>query len=217
MHANVFWRVEYILNCAYRVVKTYEPHMPWNGWTKLTTITLDSHRISQTICEWIWYHCKYSRSNQQIRQYSWWFFFNDMANEVHELKGVKILRFPRYRHICLRAPGKCACNATNALQTQPRYRPMFSVSQECVYNEYCCISQKVKSKEKVYIIEKGKRFLQPSSVQGRLSTRLTFDGRVCWVYVEVESAAAPTMNEIIFLGSIVRKQAQRWAPSLRSN
>ena len=48
----------------------------------------------------------------------------------------KILRFPRYRHICLRAPGKCACNAINAFQTQPRYRHTFSVSQECVCNEY---------------------------------------------------------------------------------
>ena len=26
--------------------------MPWNGWTKLTTITLNSHRISQKTCEW---------------------------------------------------------------------------------------------------------------------------------------------------------------------
>ena len=46
-----------------------------------------------------------------------------------------IVWFPRYRHICLRAPGK-ACNAINALQTQPRYRHTFSVSQEWACNEY---------------------------------------------------------------------------------
>ena len=45
------------------------PHMPWNGWTKWTIITLDHHRISQTTCECIWYHCEYSRSNYEIRQY----------------------------------------------------------------------------------------------------------------------------------------------------
>ena len=46
------------------------------------------------------------------------------------------LRFPRYRHICLRAPDKCACNAIPALQAQTRYRHTFSVSQECACNEY---------------------------------------------------------------------------------
>ena len=46
------------------------------------------------------------------------------------------MRLPRSRHICLRAPGKCACNAINAFQTQLRYGHTFSVSQECVCNGY---------------------------------------------------------------------------------
>ena len=48
----------------------------------------------------------------------------------------KIWVFPRYKHICLRAPGKYACNAMSMLQTQPRYGYMFPVNQRCVYNEY---------------------------------------------------------------------------------
>ena len=48
--------------------------------------------------------------------------------------GVKILRFLRYEHIFLRASGKCACNAINALQTQPRYRHL--VYQRCGPNEF---------------------------------------------------------------------------------
>ena len=50
--------------------------------------------------------------------------------------GVKILRFPRYKHICLRAPGKCACNAINTLQKQPCYTYTFSVYQRCACNKY---------------------------------------------------------------------------------
>ena len=49
---------------------------------------------------------------------------------------VKKFRFPRYKHIFLRPPGKCACDAMNALQTQPRYTHTFSVYQRCAYNEY---------------------------------------------------------------------------------
>ena len=56
-------------------------------------------------------------------------FFNDMGDEVHE---PKILRFPHYRHICLRIPGKCA---SNALIAQLRYWHTFSVYQRCAYNK----------------------------------------------------------------------------------
>ena len=52
--------------------------------------------------------------------------------------GVKNLRFHWYRHICLRASGKRACNAINALQTQPRHT--ISAYQRYVYNEYLLFS-----------------------------------------------------------------------------
>ena len=63
-------------------------------------------------------------------------FFPTTWQTKFKSSGVKIMRFPRYRHICLKAPGKCACNAINALLTLPRYRHTFSVSQECACNEY---------------------------------------------------------------------------------
>ena len=60
-----------------------------------------------------------------------------MADEVHELCD-HFLSFCRYRHICLRAPGKYVCNAINALRTQLRYvvEHTFSVYQECACNVY---------------------------------------------------------------------------------
>ena len=50
--------------------------------------------------------------------------------------GSKLLSFPRYRHICLRAPSKCACIALSSIRTHPRYRHTFPVNQMCAYNEY---------------------------------------------------------------------------------
>ena len=44
----------------------------------------------------------------------------------------KILRFPRLRHICLRSPGRLACNAINALQ--PLCGHTFPVYQKCACN-----------------------------------------------------------------------------------
>ena len=63
-------------------------------------------------------------------------FFSATWQTKFTTSESKILRFPRYRHICPRAPGKCACNEITSFQTQPRYRHTFSVSQECACNEY---------------------------------------------------------------------------------
>ena len=43
-------------------------------------------------------------------------FFSATWQTKFTTSKSKILRFPRYRHICPRAPGKCACNAV------PRFR-----------------------------------------------------------------------------------------------
>ena len=43
------------------------------------------------------------------------------------------------------APGKWPCNAIPALQTQSRYRHMFSVSLECACNEYLLYRLEAKS------------------------------------------------------------------------
>ena len=62
-----------------------------------------------------------------------------MADEVHELWEQNSPKIPRYGHISLNAPCKCACNTINALQTQPSYKHAFSVYQKCAWNEYCFV------------------------------------------------------------------------------
>ena len=82
------------------------------------------HRTSSTIIHTPTHHnapClkyKYSHSYQQI------------------FSSSKKLSFPRYKPICLRAPGKCACNALSTLQTHACYRHTFPVNQRCAYNDY---------------------------------------------------------------------------------
>ena len=58
-----------------------------------------------------------------------------MADEITDSES-KILRFPRYRHICHRAPGKCACIAyvryrhnhdTGTLSRCPKCMPVSNI------------------------------------------------------------------------------------------
>ena len=64
--------------------------------------------------------------------------------------GVKILRSPRHRHICLGALGKYACNAINALQVH-----VFGVPKMCLneYLLYCCETTGTPSHYKNLLVE----------------------------------------------------------------